>query len=82
MMTNRDKLKQLVIDVFILSESQFNFELKRDEVPNWDSLGTISLAVGVQETFGYHFTPDEAIGISSVRELIITLESKGVSFSE
>jgi acyl carrier protein len=82
MMTNRDKLKQLVIDVFILSESQFNFELKRDEVANWDSLGTISLAVGVQETFGYHFTPDEAIGISSVRELIITLESKGVSFSE
>ena len=82
MTANRDKLKQLVIDVFLLSESQFNFEIKRDQVANWDSLGTISLAVGIQETFGYHFTPDEAIGISSIRELIKILDSKGVSFSE
>jgi acyl carrier protein len=81
-MSNRDKLKQLLMDIFLLSESEFKLDLKRDDVMTWDSLGTVSMAVGVRETFGYHFTPAEALSVGGVSDIIRILESKGISFNE
>ena len=81
-MTNREKLKQLLLDVFLLSEEEFSFELKREEIETWDSLGVVSMAVGIQETFGYHFTPEQAIGISSIPDIIRILSENSVSVDE
>ena len=81
-MTNREKLKDLIMDVFILDESEFSFDLRREEVETWDSLGVVSLAVGVQETFGYHLSPEEAIGLQGIGDLISILESEGIPFDE
>jgi acyl carrier protein len=81
-MTNREKLKQLLLDVFLLSEEEFSFELKREDISTWDSLGVVSMAVGVQETFGYHFTPEQATGIASVADIIRILSESGVNFDE
>ena len=77
---NREKLKKLLMDIFLLDESEFDFGLTRDQVETWDSLAVVSLAVGVHETFGYHFTPEEATSIRSVQDIIDNLESKGISF--
>jgi acyl carrier protein len=71
-----------LIDVFLLDEDEFSFELKRDDVETWDSLGVVSMAVGVNETFGYHFKPEEALNISSVRDIMQTLEAQGIPFAE
>jgi hypothetical protein len=38
------------------------------------------MAVGVQETFGYHFTPDEAMAINSVPDIMGLLTTRGISF--
>lgn len=81
-MSNRDKLKHLLMDIFLLSESEFRFDLQRDAILNWDSLGTVSMAVGVQQTFGYHFTPDEALSVKGVPDIIRILESKDIPFHE
>lgn len=81
-MKNNDKLKGLLMDIFLLTEEEFRLDLKREDIDTWDSLGTVSMAVGIQETFGYHFTPEEAMGLSSFSEIIAILESKGVSFHE
>jgi acyl carrier protein len=80
-MTNRDKLRNLLIDIFLLDPSEFHFELRRDEVDTWDSFGVVSLAVGVHEAFGYHFTPEEATGIQGVPDIIRILASKGIDFA-
>lgn len=79
-MANRDKLRQLLVDVFLLDPAEFRFDLRRDEVDTWDSFGVVSLAVGVQETFGYHFTPEEATGIQGVADIMRILSSKGIAF--
>jgi acyl carrier protein len=79
-MENREKLRRLVMDVFLLDPSEFRFDLRRDEVPTWDSLGVVSLAVGVQETFGYHFTPEEATGIKSIQDIVDLLSARGIRF--
>jgi acyl carrier protein len=81
-MSNRDKLKKLLMDIFLLSEAEFRFDLKRDDILTWDSLGTVSMAVGVQETFGYHFAPAEAMSVSGVQDIIRILESKGIPFND
>ena len=81
-MSNHDKLKELIIDTFLLEESEYSLELKRTEVDTWDSLGIVSMAVGVNEVFGYHFTPDEATGIESVADIVRILETKDISFAE
>ena len=81
-MSNQDKLKELIIDTFLLEESEYSLELKRVDVDTWDSLGIVSMAVGVNEEFGYHFTPEEATGIECVADIIKILETKDISFSE
>lgn len=76
-MSDREKLKELLQDVFLLEEDEFRLDLAREQVDTWDSLGIVSLAVGVQETFGYHMTPAEANGLESFADLVSLLRSKG-----
>jgi len=80
--TNREKLRQLLLDVFLLAEDEFSFDLRKENVDTWDSLGVVSLAVGIQETFGYHLTPDEATGIASVDDIIRILSRHQVRFDD
>lgn len=79
-MSNHEKLEELLVDVFLLDPSQYTTSLKRDDIDTWDSLGVVSMAVGVHETFGHHMTPDEAVAIAGVQDIILYLEGKGVSF--
>lgn len=79
-MQNLEKLKQVLVDVFLLDPAEFKRSLRREEVDTWDSFGVVALAVGVQEAFGYHCTPAEATGLKSVEDIISLLSSKGISF--
>jgi acyl carrier protein len=79
-MTNKEKLQNLIQDVFLLTPEEFRFDLKRSEVETWDSFGVVSMAVGVQQTFGYHFTPEEATSIHGVGDVLKVLTSKGIAF--
>ena len=77
---NRAKLAELLTDVFLLEPDEFNFGLHKEDVETWDSLGVVSMAVGVHEEFGYHFTPEEAVGIGSVDDIMTLLKDKGIAF--
>ena len=81
-MTNREKLKNVLLDVFLLSDGEFRFDLTRDEIDTWDSLGVVSLAVGIHETFGYHMKPEEATALRGIPDLLALLSSKGFDFAE
>ena len=81
-MTPKENLKELLLDIFLLDESEFNFGLKRGDIATWDSLAVVSIAVGIHETFGYHFTPEEATSITSVQDIIKLLESKDIPFPQ
>jgi acyl carrier protein len=81
-MTNREKLQDLLQDILLLDPSEFRFDLQREEVQTWDSMSVVAIAVGVDETFGYHMSPDEAIRIAGVADLMSILEEKGISFAE
>ncbi len=80
-MDNRDVLKNLLVDVFLLEPEEFRFDMTQEDIETWDSLGVVSMAVGVHESFGYHFTPEEAMGIKGVQDIVDLLEKKGVPFA-
>lgn len=81
-MNNREKLKDLLMEVFLLDPSEFFFDLRKEQIDTWDSLGTVAMAVGVQETFAYHMKPEEAVAVESVMDMINLLKSKGIAFNE
>jgi len=70
------------MEVLLLTDEEFSFDLKRERVETWDSLAVVAIAAGIDETFGYHFTPDEAVGINGVRDIITILEREGIRFAE
>jgi len=80
-MGNHEKLKDLMSDILLLDPDEFRLDLQRAEVGTWDSLAVVSVAVGIQETFGYHPTPEEATAITSIQDIVRLLEMKGVSFA-
>ncbi|HYM62976.1 MAG TPA: acyl carrier protein [Thermoanaerobaculia bacterium] len=77
-MKNREKLQNLLLDVFLLNPQELRLDLRREDVDTWDSLGVVSLAVGVHETFGFHMTPEEATALRGVGDLIALLRTKGI----
>jgi acyl carrier protein len=81
-MQNRQKLRDLLIEILLLSDQEFSFELRREQVETWDSLAVVAIAAGIDETFGYHFTPDEAVALTGVPDIIRILEREGISFAE
>jgi acyl carrier protein len=76
-----EKLKQLLMEVFLLDEGQIHLELKREEISTWDSLGVVSLAVGIEEVFGYHMKPDEALGLKGIPDLLKLLQDREVKIN-
>ena len=81
-MSNHEQLRQLILDILLLEPEEYSLELSRDQVETWDSLSVVSIAVGLNETFGYHPTPSEATTIYCVNDVISLLESKGISFGD
>jgi acyl carrier protein len=81
-MFTKETLQNLLTDVLLLDRNEFRFDLKREDVNTWDSLAVVALAVGIQETFGYHMRPDEAVTVSSVEDIIKILSANGIFFND
>lgn len=79
---NRERLKSLMLDILLMEPEEFTFDLRRDQVDTWDSLAIVAIAVGVQETFGYHLTQQEAMSIQGVQDIIAILRQKGVPIDD
>ena len=77
-MTSRETLVQLLADIFLLDPAEVRMDMTRSDLPTWDSLAVVSIAVGVHQTFGYHFTPAEANGLQKLQDIIDLLKAKGV----
>lgn len=81
-MSNHQKLKELLMDVFLIDESEYSLEVSQDDIETWDSMGLVAMAVGVEETFGYHFSQEEALSIRKFQDIVDILTSKGIAFDD
>lgn len=49
-----------------------------ETIPEWDSLGHITLIIELESAFGVSFAPEESMGLTSVGAIKDALASRGV----
>lgn len=81
-MSNNQQLKELLLDVFLIGESEYSLGMSQEDVETWDSMGLVAMAVGVEETFGYHLSQEEALSIKKFQDIVDILRTKGISFDD
>tara|TARA_B100001540_G_C15585407_1_gene541462 strand:+ start:514 stop:756 length:243 start_codon:yes stop_codon:yes gene_type:complete len=64
-MSNSETYKQIFIEALNIPEEKFNTEIKYNEIPEWDSIGHMTLISSIEEKFSITFETDDIIDLSS-----------------
>jgi acyl carrier protein len=78
-MTPDQTLQCLLVDVFGMDEKLYRDEHGPDQIDGWDSLATVSMAVGLHETFGHHMSPQDVAKIKTIGDIKAWLREQGVA---
>ena len=75
-MGNREKYKKLFTEALSINETSVKDDLKYNDIPEWDSIGHMSLMSALEESFNISMETDDIIDFSSYKKGIEILESK------
>lgn len=75
-MNVRQRLQQVMRELFDDDDLEIRDDLTAEEVPEWDSLAHVRLIVAVEKEFGVRFTSAEVGDIDTAGALIGLIESK------
>ena len=67
-MENREKYKEIFIKSLSIKETDFTDELKYNEIPEWDSIGHMTLMSGLEEGFNISIETDDIVDFSSFKK--------------
>ena len=67
-MDNKKKYQDIFIKSLSIGEGKFSNELKYNEIPEWDSIGHMTLISGLEEGFGISMETDDIIDFSSFKK--------------
>ena len=75
-MTNLEKYKNVFIESLSIKSDAFSEEIKYNDVPEWDSIGHMTLMSELEEEFKITLETDDIIDFSSYKKGIELLNSK------
>ena len=67
-MNNKQKYDQAFIESFSISESVLGDDLEYNSIPEWDSVGHMSLIAELEEVFDIMMEMDDIIDFSSYKK--------------
>jgi acyl carrier protein len=70
------KVQETFRDLFDVDPYSVSLETKAFDIPEWDSVGHLSLCGALEETFEIRFDVSEFAEINSVRAIISLIEAK------
>lgn len=73
-MSNKEKYQDIFVNSLALEKSKFNENIKYNEVPEWDSIGHMTLMSGLEEGFGITMETDDVVNFSSYKKGIEILK--------
>ena len=73
-MTNEEKYQDIFIKSLSLDKKKFSENLKYNEVPEWDSIGHMTLMSGLEEGFKISMETDDIVDFSSYKKGIQILK--------
>ncbi len=76
-MTNLDKYQNVFIEAFETSAELLE-DLKYQDIPEWDSMGHMTMIALLEDSFDIMFEMDDIIDFSSFKKGIETLKKYGV----
>ena len=79
-MSNREKYKKIFIDSLSIDSSKFKEDIKYNEIPEWDSIGHMTLMSGLEEGFNISIETDDIVDFSSFKKGIEILEKYKIKF--
>ena len=79
-MSNQEKYKQVFISSLSINDNDFKDSLKYNEIPEWDSIGHMTLISALEEAFKVTFEPDDIVDYSSYKKGIEILKKYKIDF--
>ena len=73
-MSNKQKYQDIFIKSLSIDGKQFNTNLKYNEIPEWDSIGHMTLISGLEEGFSISVETDDVVDFSSFKKGIEILK--------
>ena len=73
-MSNKQKYQDIFVRSLSLEKNKFNENIKYNEVPEWDSIGHMTLMSGLEEGFGITMETDDVVDFSSYKKGIEILK--------
>ena len=79
-MSNKKKYRDIFIQSLSIDEKKFNEKIKYNEIPEWDSIGHMTLMSSLEEKFNISMDTDDIVDFSSFEKGIEILKKYGVKF--
>ncbi|WP_407404332.1 acyl carrier protein [Chryseobacterium sp.] len=71
----RDKVIEIMAEVFEMSIDTFPLDIKQEHVDNWDSLRHLNLIVELEDTFDKSFEPEQISEMTSLDKIVEMIEN-------
>jgi acyl carrier protein len=79
-MNNKQKYDQSFMESFSIDESVLSDDLLYNSIPEWDSVGHMSLVAGLEDAFDIMFEMDDIIDFSGYKKGFEIIAKYGVVF--
>jgi acyl carrier protein len=79
-MSNKDKYQSIFIKSLSIKETSFNEDIKYNEIPEWDSIGHMTLISGLEDGFNISMETDDIVDFSSYKKGTEILKKYKVDF--
>jgi acyl carrier protein len=70
------EVREILYNLFNVAPQSVSLETKAADVPEWDSVGHLSLCGSLEEAFGIRFDVDDLPEMNSVRAIVRIIEAK------
>ena len=78
-MSNKEKYKEIFVNSLAIKEN-FTKELKYNDIPEWDSIGHMTLMSGLEEGFKISMETDDIVDFSSYKKGMDILKKYKIDF--
>ena len=79
-MSNKQKYKDIFIKSLSIDIKKFSESLKYNEIPEWDSIGHMTLMSGLEEGFSITMETDDIVDFSSYKKGMEILNKYKINF--
>ena len=79
-MSSKEIYNNIFMQTFSLSENQLNGDLKYNAVPDWDSIGHMTIVAELEDKFNVSMETDDIVDFSSYQKGLEILAKYGIQF--